>query len=61
MDNRLRIRDGCAEFTEAGCPDALCVHMRPISAEGEMLVCLPNRVVVEVRNGKNGDNDAVAY
>ena len=36
---------------EANCPDEICVHHKPISKNGETIVCLPNKVVVVIKNG----------
>ena len=44
--NLLVIKDGVADMTEANCPDKLCVHQREISKGNEMIVCLPNKVVI---------------
>lgn len=44
----LTIRDGKASMIKADCPDQICVHHRPISQNGETIICLPHRVVVEV-------------
>ncbi len=49
--NRLIIRDGNAWIEEASCPDKLCVRQGRISREGEMIICLPNRVTAEIRKG----------
>lgn len=46
--NRLQIADGTASVISADCPDLLCVHHAPISASGERIVCLPNRVIVSI-------------
>ncbi|MDE7318257.1 MAG: NusG domain II-containing protein [Lachnospiraceae bacterium] len=46
--NRLEIRDGKASMVHADCPDQLCVQMAPVSEVHELIVCMPNRVVVEV-------------
>ena len=32
----------------ADCPDHLCVKQGKISADGEMIVCLPNKVTVQI-------------
>lgn len=48
VTNTLVIQDGKADMIEADCPDQLCVNMDAISAESETIVCLPNKVVVEV-------------
>jgi len=44
----LVIKDGKADMISAECPDHICVHHAPISHKGETIVCLPNRVVVEI-------------
>lgn len=46
--NRLILKDGKADVTEASCPDKICVHQSPISKTGETIVCMPNRVIVTV-------------
>lgn len=46
--NKLVIKDGEAYIEEASCPDKQCVKQGKISKAGEMLVCLPNRVVIKV-------------
>ena len=58
--NVLNIRDGKAGMTDADCPDKLCVHQKPISKSGETIVCLPNKIVVEVKGGQEGDFDSMA-
>ena len=46
--NLCRIQDGEVNMTEADCPDKLCMHQGPISISGETIVCLPNKVVIEI-------------
>lgn len=58
--NVLDIRDGKADMKSATCPDKLCVHQNPVSKSGESIVCLPNKVVVEVKGEKKGDFDSIA-
>ena len=62
-ENRIRISDGCAYMESADCPDQLCVHQGRISRKGEMIVCLPNRVVVQVGSEEPDENapDAIVY
>ncbi|MCD8105206.1 MAG: NusG domain II-containing protein [Lachnospiraceae bacterium] len=58
--NRLVIEDGEAYMAEASCPDGLCISQGHISASGTMIVCLPNRVVVQVIDSEADDGlDAV--
>ena len=46
--NYLVVKDGKADMIDADCPDQLCVNMKAISAQGETIVCLPHKLVVEV-------------
>ncbi|MFR4352695.1 MAG: NusG domain II-containing protein [Roseburia sp.] len=57
--NILEIRDGKADITEASCPDGICVDHRPVSRKNETIVCLPNKVVVEIQNGEESDVDSM--
>lgn len=56
--NLLIIEDGAASIEEASCPDKICVNHKPVDKTGETLVCLPNKVVVEIQNGEEADVDA---
>lgn len=58
--NRLVIRDGKAFMESATCPDGVCVSHRPISREGETIVCLPHKVVVTVIGGNGNEPDVIA-
>lgn len=57
--NILIIKDGEADMVEAECPDKLCVNQKPVSKNHENIICLPNKVVVEVESNENSDYDAV--
>ena len=46
--NVLVIRDGQAYMENATCPDGICADHKPISREGESIVCLPHKVVITV-------------
>ena len=47
--NVLVIEGGEAFVREADCPDGICVDHRPISVVGETIVCLPHKLVVEIK------------
>ena len=57
--NILQIKNGKADMTEADCPDQLCVNQRAISRQGESIICLPHKVVVEVESSESSELDAV--
>ena len=46
--NRLVIKDGKAYVETATCPDGICAAHKPISFDGESIVCLPHKVVITV-------------
>ena len=46
--NTVVIEGGRAYMREALCPDHLCVKTGKIHSVGERIICLPNKVVVEV-------------
>ena len=58
--NRLIIEDGQVDMIEADCPDQICVEHISISKNKETIVCLPNKVIVEIVGGKDAEIDAVA-
>lgn len=57
--NILQIKNGRADMTEADCPDQLCVNQRAVSRQGESIICLPNKVIVEVESSESSELDAV--
>ncbi|WP_338106549.1 NusG domain II-containing protein [Mordavella massiliensis] len=57
--NILRIRNGKAKMIEADCPDQLCVNQKAVSGNGESIICLPNRVIVEIQSRQESGYDAV--
>jgi len=46
--NTLHISDKKVWISDASCPDKICEKQGPISREGEMIVCLPNRLSVSI-------------
>ena len=58
--NILEIKDGYANMIDADCPDQLCVKQKKISLKNETIVCLPNKVVIEIEGADSSQLDAVA-
>lgn len=50
LDGRMTIsvENGRVFVKNSDCKEQLCVHSAPISGEGGMIVCLPNKVVIKV-------------
>lgn len=59
-ENLLVIRDGTARVESATCPDGICAAHKPISREGESIVCLPHRVVITVHTSDGEEPDLIA-
>ena len=58
--NVLRVSRGGIAMVEADCPDQLCIGFGRIHRPHETIVCLPNRIFVEIvgTGGDGGDVDA---
>ena len=50
---RLVIKDGTADVISSTCPDKICVRHRAVSRTGESIICMPNRVVIEIISEDN--------
>lgn len=46
--NTLHIEGGAVWVTDATCPDKICEHSGKISLPGELIVCLPNRLTIQI-------------
>ena len=57
--NVLIIENGEVNMYEANCPDQICVKHVSISKNGETIVCLPNKVVVTIKEAAESELDAV--
>ena len=58
--NLLIIKDGEAYLIDSSCPDHLCEHMGKISKVGQSIICLTNRVVVEVIGDEKEEFDTIS-
>lgn len=38
--------------SEATCPDKICVHQGKIHMDGEIIVCLPNKMTAQIKSVK---------
>lgn len=46
--NHLIIEDGTARISEASCPDKVCINQGRIEMNGQIIVCLPNRMTATI-------------
>lgn len=59
--NVLRVEQGRAYILEADCPDKLCIMEGKIQHPGQILVCLPNRFLVELIGHEQSEDDVDVY
>lgn len=50
--NEIVIDAGKVFVKEADCPDQYCVKQKEITAEGGSLICLPHKMIVELKKQK---------
>ncbi len=55
------IEDGSVRIEDSDCPDRFCVRTGASRSPGEMLVCLPNQIVVRIVGTGETEVDAVVY
>lgn len=55
--NTFKITDGYVDMIDASCPDKLCVDQSDIHNNHETIVCLPNKVVLEIINAPESEVD----
>ncbi len=58
--NELHIKDEKAFISTASCPDKLCIKQKEISHTGEMIVCLPNHIIVTIEGRRGSALDGIA-
>lgn len=59
--NLLLISNGQVSVSDADCPDKLCVHQHSISRNGESIICLPHKLVIQIEAKEESELDAVTY
>ncbi len=57
--NVIIIEDGTVRMESSTCKNQICVEHGKISLKGDSIVCLPNRVVVEIEGG-GGEADVIS-
>ncbi|WP_289129619.1 NusG domain II-containing protein [uncultured Clostridium sp.] len=58
-ENKIVIKDDTIRMIDADCPDSLCIYQGKISRVGQSLVCLPNKVMIEIKGNFVDDDDVI--
>lgn len=62
--NEIEVRTGSIRVLSATCPDKLCVHQGFISDSTLPITCLPNHLVIQIREEKKTETnlpDVITY
>lgn len=59
--NIIFVEKGQISVKEASCPDKICMKTGPISNGRLPITCLPNHLVIEIKEGKTDDVDITSY
>lgn len=59
--NTITVKNGKIAVTDANCPDLVCVHTGSISQTGEVIACLPHKLIITISEEKNSDLDAIVW
>ena len=54
--NIVHIQDGSVWIQDATCPDKVCLHQGKISKDGEIIVCLPNRLMIQIEDNSETED-----
>lgn len=55
--NVVVVENGQVYMSSATCKDQICVKHKPIYKDGEMIICLPNQVFIEVDSEMENEID----
>lgn len=53
--NIVHIQNGKIWIHEATCPDKICLNQGKISRDGEIIVCLPNKMMIQIKDNTSTD------
>jgi hypothetical protein len=54
LTNTVLVEPGKIQVQEADCPDQICVHQGAISDGTVPIVCLPNKLIIQITGGGDG-------
>ncbi len=58
----VEVKNGKVSVTDSDCPDKTCVRTGEISKSGEAVVCVPNKVSIEIIGEKSEEDiDILSY
>jgi len=59
--NTVHIENGEIWIHDANCPDKNCVNQGKISSDGEIIVCLPNQLLIKIEQDEEDEKDDLDF
>lgn len=59
--NLIEVKGDRIRIKEASCGDQICVRRGWIDQSGETIVCLPHKLVIEIKSSDGGEPGSVIY
>lgn len=50
--NTIEIKDGSVKVISADCHDKICVHTKAAQKVGDIIVCLPHRLIITIQKAE---------
>lgn len=59
--NVIHIENNSVHMIESTCPDKICIKQGIIDSPGEIIVCLPNKLTIEITGEVESGPDAISH
>ena len=59
--NLIKIKNDQVWVKDANCPDKICIHQGEINSEGQIIACLPNKMMIKIRSSSFDEDDIDFY
>ncbi len=59
--NTITVYNGQISVTEANCPDLVCVRTGAISETGEVIACLPHKLIITISSDQTNSLDGLTW
>ncbi len=57
----IEVKEGRIRVLKSDCPQKICVQTGWISKPGQTIICVPNKVLIEIVGISNAEYNAVSY
>ncbi|MPQ42999.1 NusG domain II-containing protein [Clostridium tarantellae] len=59
--NKILLKENEIAILQASCQDSVCINQGYISKPGENIICLPNKLMIEIRGNKEEEDIILSY